>query len=67
MGREAAAVPGYVFSDGYKAAPKKKVWNWNLFDRLLAETLAVAAGTQMIYWQEEAAKRAALIRSLESL
>jgi cytochrome c len=67
MGREAAAAPGYVYSEGYKAAMKGKVWDRALLDLWLTDTLAVASGTQMIYWQEDAGKRAALIRFLESL
>jgi cytochrome c len=67
IGREAGAAPGYVFSEGYKAAMKGKVWDNALLDRWLADTLAVAPGTQMVYWQDDPAKRAALIRYIESL
>jgi cytochrome c len=67
MGREAAVAPGYVFSDGYKTAMKGKIWDRTLLDRWLSDTLALAPGTQMIYWQDDAAKRDALIRYIESL
>jgi len=67
MGREAAAAPGYVFSDGYKAVMKGKIWDRTLLDRWLSDTLALAPGTQMIYWQDDAAKRDALVRYIESL
>jgi cytochrome c len=67
VGREAAAVPGYPFSPGYKQVMKGKVWDSALLDRWLADTTAVVPETQMIYFQDNPAKRAALIRYLESL
>ena len=67
IGREAAAIPGYQFSPGYVSAMKGQVWDVALLDRWLTDTLAVAPGTQMVYWQEDAGKRTALIRYLESL
>jgi len=67
VGREAASVPGYFFSPGYKQVMKGKVWDKALLDRWLADTTAVVPDTQMIYFQDDPAKRAALIRYLESL
>jgi cytochrome c len=67
MGREAAAVPGFRFSVGYQAAMKGKSWNASLLDRWLADTEAVTPGTAMVYWQDDPAVRANLIRFLESL
>lgn len=67
IGREAAAAPGYPFSPGYKQVMKGKIWDSALLDRWLADTTAVAPDTQMIYFQDDPAKRAALIRYLESL
>ncbi|HWQ39924.1 MAG TPA: cytochrome C [Burkholderiales bacterium] len=67
IGREAAAIPGYRFSEGYVAAMKGKVWDAALLDLWLADTLALAPGTQMIYWQDDPEKRHAMIRYLESL
>lgn len=67
IGREAAAVPGFVFSDGIKEALKGKVWDTDLLDRWLTDTLAVAPKAQMIYFQDEPKVRAKLIRYLESL
>ena len=67
LGREAAAIAGYRFSEGYISAMKGKVWDVALLDRWLADTLAVAPGTQMIYWQDDPAKRAAIVRFIETL
>lgn len=67
VGREAAWVPGYPFSEGYKRVMKGKVWDAALLDRWLSDTVAVAPDTQMIYFQDDPGKRATLIRFLESL
>jgi cytochrome c len=67
VGREAAAAPGYPFSDGYRRAMKGKVWDTALLERWLTDTVAVVPDTQMIYFQDDPAKRAAVIRYLESL
>ena len=67
IGREAAAVPGFVFSDGIKEALKGKTWDSELLDRWLTDTLAVAPKAQMVYFQDEPKVRAKLVRYLESL
>jgi cytochrome c len=67
MGREAGAVFGFNFSWGFMDALKGKTWNADLMDRWLADTLAVAPGTGMVYWQDDPARRAAMVRYLESL
>jgi cytochrome c len=67
IGREAGAVSGYRFSDGFVAALKGKTWDAALLDRWLGDTMATAPGTVMVYWQDDPAKRAALIRYLETL
>jgi cytochrome c len=47
-------------------ALKGKLWDTALLDRWLADTLSVAPGNQMIYFQDDPAKRAALIKFFES-
>jgi cytochrome c len=66
IGREAAAAPGFVYSDGYKEAMKGKVWDAALLDRWLTDTLAVAPKAQMVYWQDDPNVRATLVRFFES-
>lgn len=66
IGREAAAAPGFNYSDGIKEALKGKIWDAALLDRWLADTLAVAPKAQMIYWQDDPDVRATLIRFFES-
>jgi cytochrome c len=67
IGRPAAAVDGFVFSDGIKEALKGKTWTVELLDQWLTDTLAVAPKAQMVYFQDEERVRAKLIRYLESL
>lgn len=67
MGREAAAVPGFVFSDGMKEALKGKKWDVALLDAWLTDTIAVAPKAQMVYFQEDPDVRAMLIEFLTSL
>jgi cytochrome c len=67
LGREAAAAPGFVYSDGIKEALHGQVWDAALLDRWLTDTLAVAPKAQMVYFQDDPKVRAKLIRFLESL
>ena len=67
LGREAAAAPGFVYSEGIKEALKGQVWDTALLDRWLSDTLAVAPKAQMIYFQDDPKVRAKLIKFLESL
>lgn len=67
IGREAAAAPGFVYSDGLKEALKGRTWDTELLDQWLTDTLAVAPKAQMVYFQDEPKVRAKLIRYLESL
>ncbi len=67
MGREVAAVPGFVFSSGIKEALQGKVWDRALLDKWLADTIAVAPKAQMIYFQDDPEIRGMLIEFLESL
>jgi cytochrome c len=67
IGRDAAAAPGFVYSDGIKEALKGKVWDHDLLDAWLTDTLAVAPKAQMIYFQDDPKARAKLIRFIESL
>jgi cytochrome c len=67
IGREAAAAPGFVYSEGIKESLKGQVWDAALLDRWLTDTLAVAPRAQMVYFQDDPKVRAKLIRYLESL
>jgi len=67
IGREAAAAPGFVYSEGIKEALKGQVWDTALLDRWLTDTLAVAPKAQMVYFQDDPKVRAKLVRFLESL
>jgi cytochrome c len=67
IGREAAAAPGFVYSEGIKEALKGKVWDLELLDAWLTDTIAVAPKAQMIYFQDDPKVRAKLIRYLQSL
>ena len=67
VGREAAAAPGFVYSEGIKEALKGKVWDRDLLDAWLTDTIAVAPKAQMIYFQDDPKVRAKLIRYLDSL
>ena len=67
IGREAAAASGFVYSEGIKEALKGKVWDRDLLDAWLTDTIAVAPKAQMVYFQDDPKVRAKLIRYLESL
>jgi cytochrome c len=67
IGREVAAVPGFVFSDGMKEALKGKTWDVTLLDAWLTDTIAVAPKAQMVYFQDDPEVRAMLIKYLSSL
>jgi cytochrome c len=67
IGRQAAAAPGFVYSEGIKESLKGQVWDAALLDRWLTDTLAVAPRAQMVYFQDDPKVRAKLIRYLESL
>src|SRR5262245_25046255 len=62
LGREAAAAPGFVYSEGIKEALKGQVWDAALLDRWLTDTLSVAPKAQMVYFQDDPKVRAKLIR-----
>ena len=67
LGRPAAASTGYTYSKPYTEAMKGKTWDRALLDRWLTDTQAVAPGSGMVYFQDDPAKRAALIAYLQSL
>lgn len=67
IGREAAAAPGFVYSEGLKEAVKGKVWDEALLDQWLTDTLSVAPKAQMVYFQDDPKVRARLILYLKSL
>ena len=66
IGRPAGSAAGYPYSSGFQAALKGQVWDAALLDRWLADTLAVAPSSQMIYFQDDPAVRAGLIKFFES-
>ena len=66
IGREAAAVPGFVFSPGIKESLSGKIWDKDLLDEWLMDTIAVAPKAQMIYFQDDPDVRAMLIQFLSS-
>lgn len=67
MTRSAGTAEGFNYSDGFRKALGGKRWDAVLLDRWLTDPQAVAAGTVMLYRQDDADKRALLIRFLESL
>jgi cytochrome c len=66
LGKPAGSATGYPYSAGFLSALKGKVWDAALLDRWLADTTAVAPDSQMIYFQDDAGTRAALIKFFES-
>lgn len=67
IGRDAASVPGFVFTDGIKESLKGKKWDVKLLDAWLTDTIAVAPKAQMVYFQDDPEVRAMLIEFLSSL
>jgi cytochrome c len=67
MTRGAGTVEGFAYSDSFRKALGGKRWDATLLDRWLTDPQAVAAGTVMLYKQDDPDKRALLIRFLESL
>lgn len=67
IGREAGTAFGFHYSEGFKKAMAGRTWDEKLLDRWLTDTQAVAPGTGMTYFQDDASKRKKLIRYLESL
>ncbi|MFO1352982.1 MAG: c-type cytochrome [Gammaproteobacteria bacterium] len=67
IGRQAGSAVGFHYSERFKAALGGRAWDAALLDRWLTDTQALAPGTGMVYWQDDAAKRATLIRYLASL
>ena len=67
LGKQAASSPGFTYSKQYVEAMKGKTWDKALLERWLTDTQAVAAGSTMVYFQDDPKKRAALIEYLQSL
>jgi cytochrome c len=67
VGRSAGEASGFAYSPAFTAALKGRTWDTALLDRWLADAQAVAPGSGMVYFQEDPAKRAALIAYLQSL
>jgi cytochrome c len=66
IGRPAGSAAGFPYSPGFRSALEGQVWDAALLDRWLADTLAVAPNTQMIYFQDDPAVRARLIEFFTS-
>jgi cytochrome c len=67
LGRPAAVAPGFEFSRPHADALKGKTWDAALLERWLTDTQSVAPGSGMVYFQDDPAKRAALIEYLQTL
>jgi cytochrome c len=67
LGRKAGSVPGYAYSAGFTKALANETWDPKLMDRWLADTQAVAPGSGMVYFQDDAAKRRKILSYLQSL
>lgn len=67
LGRAAAAAPGFSYSEKYRAAMNGKVWDAALLDKWLQDTQALAPGNGMTYFQDDAGKRALIVRYLATL
>ena len=67
LGRKAGSAPGYAYSAGFRKALADQTWDPKLMDRWLADTQAVAPGSGMVYFQDDAGKRRKLLRYLQSL
>jgi cytochrome c len=67
LSRGAGKAEGFAYSDGFRKALGGKSWDTALLDRWLTDPQSVAAGTVMLYKQDDPEKRALLIRFLESL
>jgi len=67
IGRPAATASGFDFSKPYVEAMMGKTWDRALLQRWLTDTQAVAPGSGMVYFQDDAKKRDLLIQYLETL
>lgn len=67
LGRKAGSAPGYAYSAGFTKALANETWDPKLMDRWLADTQAVAPGSGMVYFQDDAAKRRKILSYLQSL
>ena len=67
MGRAAGSSPGFTYSRQYLDAMKGKTWDRALLEKWLTDTQTVAPGNTMVYFQDDPAKRAALIDHIQSL
>lgn len=65
--RGAGTAEGFAYSDGFRKTLAGKNWDAALLDRWLTDPQSVAAGTVMLYRQDDPEKRGLLIRFLESL
>ena len=59
-------MPDLVFSPGIKEAFQGRVWDTDLLDKWLTDTIALAPKAQMIYFQDDPDVRAMLIQFLAS-
>lgn len=67
VGRPMAALPGFKYSAGMKAAAAGKVWDEKLLDAWLSDTQTVAPGNAMTYFEGDEARRRKIIAYLSTL
>lgn len=67
IGRKAGSATGFTYSEGLRKGMADKTWDGKLLDAWLTDTQAVAPGNAMTYFQDDPAKRAEIIRYIESL
>jgi len=67
VGKKAGTAEGFAYSEGFRKALANRTWDPKLLDQWLTDTQAVAPGSGMTYFQDDAAKRARILRYLSSL
>jgi len=67
FGRAAGRVDGFAYSDGFRKALDGKAWDATSLDRWLTDPQLMAPGSVMLYMQDDADKRALIVRFLETL
>lgn len=67
VGRQAGIAEGFSYSNGFRNNMANRTWDSKLLDRWLTDTQALAPGSGMVYFQDDAVKRARIIRYLATL
>ncbi len=66
VGRPAAAVSAFLYSESFLEATRGIIWDEANLDRMIEDTQAAIPGSFMIYRQPDAAKRQAIIAYLKT-